>query len=456
MAPRNLSNRKERSADANLYLRLAQSANIEAVLVDFTKIAAEKGVRLYSVRFKRGGLERELKLSNAAAGGINELTVYVESGQTQLIVEFCEPVESAIICELKYAAHLAAYCIDLLAGGGLWLDKTEARIVERSPVIGGIIGESELIRKVREEIALAAGLDLSVLVIGERGVGKELVARGIHDASSRRGKPFVDINCGEFNSNLIESELFGHEKGAFTGANTRKIGLFEKADGGTLFLDEIGDLPQESQVKLLRVLQEHRIRRVGGTEAVEIDVRVVAATNRDLRREIDEGRFRSDLYDRLYRYFIRMPSLREHAADIPLLIRHYFPFIGFQEEAMELLCRHHWPGNVRQLISMIERLAAKAGGNRFITIESVRRELDAQQQFALAPGSAECLPAMREGEALKEYVCRVILTIYEMERARSGSHSAAACRLGMHRNTLTDWLAWARRHVAKPTTAQNH
>ena len=144
----------------------------------------------------------------------------------------------------------------------------------------------------------------------------------------------MDVNCAAFNQNLIESELFGHEKGAFTGAQTRKIGHFERADGGTLFLDEIGDLPQESQVKLLRVLQERRLRRVGGTEAVKIDIRLVAATNKDLRREIDEGRFRRDLYDRLRGYPIRTPALREHPTDIPILIAHYYPFVEFQEEAL--------------------------------------------------------------------------------------------------------------------------
>jgi transcriptional regulator with GAF, ATPase, and Fis domain len=458
MASRNLSNRKERSADASLYLRLAQSANIEGVLEDLTEIAAEKGIRLYSVSAKRGRLERELKLPNAGAvaGRIIELAVGVGGGQTHLVVKFLEPLDGAVVCELEYAAHLAALRIEILAGGSLRPDSEGTRNVGRSPLVDGLIGESELIRQVRQDIEIAAGLDLSVLIIGEPGTGKELVARGIHNASRRAGKPFVAVNCAAINPNLIESELFGHEKGAFTGAFARKPGRFERADGGTLFLDEIGDLPQQSQATLLRVLQEREFERVGGTQAIKIDVRVVAATNRDLRREIDEGRFRRDLYDRLRGYPIRTPSLRDRLTDIPILIRYYFPFLEFQEEALELLCRYHWPGNVRQLISLVERMAAKAGSSRIITIESVRREVDAEQMFALAPGGADCLPAMREGETLKEYVCRVILTIYEMERARSGSHSAVACRLGMHRNTLTDWLAWARQHVAKSTTAQNH
>jgi len=188
--------------------------------------------------------QRELKLPNAGAGAgrINQIAVCVKEGQTRLIVKFFEPVDSAVVCELKYATHLAAYRIELLARGEAPLDNPETRIVERPPVIGGLIGESELMREVRQEIAIAASIDLSVLITGEPGTGKELVARGIHEASSRRGGPFVDVNCAGFNQNLIESELFGHEKGAFTGAHTRKIGHFESAGGGTLFLDEIGDL----------------------------------------------------------------------------------------------------------------------------------------------------------------------------------------------------------------------
>ncbi len=358
--PRNLSNGKERSADASLYLRLAQSASIEGVLEDLTEIAAEKGIHLYSVSVKRGMFEREFKPPNAgaAAGRINELAVCAVGGQTRLVVKFLEPLDGAVVCELEYAAHLAALRIEILAGVVARPDRVGTRNVNRSPVIDGLVGESELIRQVRQNIEIAAGLDLSVLIIGEPGTGKELVARGIHKASSRAGKPFVAVNCAAINPNLIESELFGHEKGAFTGAFARKPGRFEKADGGTLFLDEIGDLPPQCQATLLRVLQEREFERVGGTQAIKIDIRIVAATNRDLRREIDEGRFRRDLYDRLCEYPIRTPSLKERPADIPILIRHYFHFIEFQEEALELLRRYHWPGNVRQLISMVKRMGA--------------------------------------------------------------------------------------------------
>ena len=308
--PRRLSNSNDRHVGASLCLRLAQSASIEEALEDLAKVAAEKGIHLYSVKLKRGSLEREFKLPNAVAviGKINELAVSVEGRQTQLVVKFLEPLDGAAVGELEYATHLAAHRIELLAGEKARIQREEAEGEERSAIIGELAGESEVMRGVRRDIEIAAGHDMNVLIIGEPGTGKELVAKGIHKASNRAKKPFVDVNAAALNSSLIESELFGHEKGAFTGANTRKIGRFEKADGGTLFLDEIGDLPLESQVKLLRVLQERKLERVGGTESIKIDIRLVAATNKDLRREVDEGRFRRDLYYRLRGYRIRTPA----------------------------------------------------------------------------------------------------------------------------------------------------
>jgi len=327
--------------------------------------------------------------------------------------------------------------------------------IDHSPAIGGLIGESDLIREVRRDIEIAANLDMSVLIVGEPGTGKELVARGIHDASSRRGRPFVAVNCARIDSDLIERELSGREKGAFARASARKLGRFDSANGGTLFLDEISVLIRQSQATLSRILEEREFKRVGVAEAIKVDVRLVAATNCDLLREIEVGRFRRGLYDLLHGYLIRTPSLREHPTDIPILIHHYFPFVELQEEALEMLCRFSWPGNVRQLRSMVERLAAKVGSDRIVTGDLARREIDAEQEPALAPDNTECFPRLRDGESLTEWVCRGVLAAYERERAHVGSHSAAARRLGMHRNTLTDWLAWARRHGAKSTTTPN-
>jgi transcriptional regulator with GAF, ATPase, and Fis domain len=448
--PRRLSNGNDRQVGASLCLRLAQSATIEEALWDLAEIAAEKGIHLYSIRVKRGRLVREFKPPNAAAatGKINEIEAGVEGRQTRLVEKFLEPLDGAAIGEFEYATHLAAHRIEILAGGEAHTQRGEAEGEERSAIIGELVGESDVMRGVRRDIEIVAGLDLNVLIIGEPGTGKELVAKGIHNASNRAKKAFVDVNVAALNSSLIESELFGHEKGAFTGANTRKIGRFEKAEGGTLFLDEIGDLPLESQVKLLRVLQERKLERVGGTESIKIDIRLVAATNKDLRREVHEGRFRRDLYYRLRGYRILTPALREHPTDIPNLIRHCYPSVEFQEGAMELLCHYDWPGNVRELRTMVECLAAKAGG-RIITTDLVRSEIYAEQQSALAPANTECFPRLREDETLTDYLCRGVLAIYERERANLGSHTATADRLGMHRNTLYDWLEWAREHVTK-------
>jgi transcriptional regulator with GAF, ATPase, and Fis domain len=405
MMPSNYSNRKECSSSASLFLRLAQSASIEEVVEDLAEVAAEKGIHLHSVRVKRGRLEREFKPPNAGAvaGRISEVATGVEGGQTHLVVRFYEPVDGAVVYELEIAAHLAARRIEVLAGGDGGAYQGEAEVEGRSVVIDGLIGESELIREVRENIAIAASLDLSVLIIGEPGTGKELVARGIHNASSRANKPFVDVNCAEFNPDLIQSKLFGHEKGAFMGTRASKIGCFEQASGGTLFLDEIDDLPRQSQAMLLRVMQERKLKRIGGTESINMDIRLIAAATYDLRREVAEGRFRRDLYDRLCGYPILTPSLREHLTDIPILIRHYFPFVEFQEGTLELLCRYHWPGNVRQLISTVERLAVKAGIGRVITTDQARRETDAEQKSVFAPGNTECFPKLREGETLIDY-----------------------------------------------------
>jgi DNA-binding NtrC family response regulator len=216
----------------------------------------------------------------------------------------------------------------------------------------------------------AAANDFSVLMEGESGTGKDLMARAIHLASARASGPFVAVNCGAMNSNLIESELFGHEKGAFTGAASRKFGRFERANSGTLFLDEVGELPLQDQVKLLRALQERRIERVGGTEEIEVDVRIIAATNRVLLDEVDAGNFRQDLYYRLAVMTFIMPALRDRVEDIPPLAHHFLarhcermklPVPSLTPEAETALLRHSWPGNVRELENLIERTLALNG-----------------------------------------------------------------------------------------------
>jgi len=227
----------------------------------------------------------------------------------------------------------------------------------------GIVGRSEAIRGVMETVIQVAPTNVSVLITGETGTGKELVARAIHRLSPRSANPFIAINCGAIPESLIESELFGHERGAFTGAVSRRKGAFEMAHGGTILLDEIGDMPLVTQVKILRALEDKEIRRIGGSESVKVDIRVLASTNVDLQEAVDEGKFRRDLYYRLKVVEIRIPPLRERREDIPLLLKtfvekykreHGVQFSGFSEEAIDMLVNYSWPGNVRELENLVE------------------------------------------------------------------------------------------------------
>lgn len=235
-----------------------------------------------------------------------------------------------------------------------------------------IIGNSHSLQKVFDSILVVAKAETSVLLLGESGTGKERVAECIHSLSSKRSKPFIKVNCAALPATLIESELFGHERGAFTGALEKRIGKFEQANGGTIFLDEIGEVPPEIQVKLLRVLQEKEIERVGGRETLRIDVRIIAATNRNLEKEIAEGRFRMDLYYRLNIFPITLPPLRDRKEDIPLLAIHFMHQFNrrngktindISDLALEKLMRYDWPGNIRELENLIERSILLANGN---------------------------------------------------------------------------------------------
>ena len=236
----------------------------------------------------------------------------------------------------------------------------------------GIIGESPAIQEVLVKIEQMAPVSATVLIEGESGTGKELVARAIHDLSPRRAKPFIAVNCAALPETLLESELFGHEKGAFTGAAERRLGRFELADGGTILLDEAGEMPPATQVKLLRVFEDQSFFRVGGTQPIKVDVRVVAATNKSLKEEVAIGRFRDDLFYRLDVLHIYLPPLRERRADIPLLVRRFIaqfakeharpdrPFKGITPEALQILVDADWPGNIRQLRNLIESMVVLA------------------------------------------------------------------------------------------------
>jgi nitrogen regulation protein NR(I) len=281
----------------------------------------------------------------------------------------------------------------------------------------GIIGQSPGLTELYTVLERVADSPTTVLITGESGTGKELVARALHDHSTRRDKPFIKVNCAAIPKELIESELFGYERGAFTGAVTSKPGRFELANGGTLFLDEIGEIPVEMQVKLLRALQESEFERVGGIKTMRVDVRLVAATNRDLKKLIAQQAFREDLFYRLNVVSIRLPALRERATDIPLLVEHFLRkfndrlkknVVGVEPEALDLLSAHGWPGNIRELENVMERAVLFCDAAR-LRVEDLPAELRgairAPGHAAVAPPDASVdLGSLPADGGLKEHV----------------------------------------------------
>jgi DNA-binding NtrC family response regulator len=322
---------------------------------------------------------------------------------------------------------------------------------QRLAAVTGLIGHSEAIREVLVKVEQMAPVSSTVLVEGESGTGKELVARAIHRLSPRRSKPFIAVNVGALPDTLLESELFGHEKGAFTGAAERRIGRFELAHTGTIFLDEIGDVPQSTQVKLLRVLEEREITRVGGVQSIRVDVRVVAATNNPLRQGVEDGRFRSDLYYRLNVLSIYLPPLRERKEDIPILVRRFItelsrehdrPFKGISPEVMEILVEYGWPGNVRELRNLVESMVVLAPGREIGPADIPRqiREGGSARFLPVHVGPAVRERAGVEGREL-EFIVRSLVELKlqveelrrqlgEEQRAREQLARAASSALG--------------------------
>jgi two-component system nitrogen regulation response regulator NtrX len=300
-----------------------------------------------------------------------------------------------------------------------------------------MVGRSPALEKLIGEIQLAGPSPARVLIQGENGTGKELVARALHAASPRREMPFVAVNCSAIPEDLIESELFGHERGAFTGATQARRGRFEEAHGGTLFLDEVADLSPRAQTKLLRVLEAGELTRVGGSRAIRVDARVVSATNRDLAAAVRAGDFREDLYFRLAVIPIAVPALRQRAEDVPLLVEHFAARVArdigrrppvFSPAALELLARHEFPGNVRELRNLVERMIIMNPGAT-IAPEPVRAALPA----IAADGAAAANAAGRLSDAVREFERRQIEAALQAE---GGNMTRAAERLGLERSHL--------------------
>ena len=309
-----------------------------------------------------------------------------------------------------------------------------------------IVGNSRALKLVLREIETVAPADSTVLIYGETGTGKELIARAVHNLSSRKSNAFVKLNCAAIPTGLLESELFGHEKGAFTGAISQRVGRFELAHRGTIFLDEVGEIPLELQPKLLRVLQEREFERLGSTRTLRTDARLIAATNRDLEAMVEGQKFRSDLFYRLNVFPVRVPALRERPEDIPLLVRHFTQQFArsmnkniesIPSETMSALCEYHWPGNIRELQNVIERAVILSSGPVLRVVLSDLKNNGASMpalENTKSASRAENLGSMQR--VLEETERKQILAALEESRWVVAGPKGAAARLGMKRSTL--------------------
>ena len=312
-----------------------------------------------------------------------------------------------------------------------------------------IVGKSQALRLVLEQVETVAPTDSTVLIYGETGTGKELIARAVHNLSARQSNGFVKLNCAAIPTGLLESELFGHERGAFTGAISQRIGRFELANRGTMFLDEIGEVPLELQPKLLRVLQEREFERLGSTRTLRTDARLIAATNRDLEALVSEQKFRSDLYYRLNVFPVRVPALRERPEDIPLLVRHFVQQFSrrmskaidtIPSETMNTLVKYSWPGNIRELQNVIERAVILTKGP-ILNIPGDDLRVSGANAIAAAAAAQNSAPAAVEGarnmrSVLDDTERQQILTALEQTNWTVAGPKGAAARLGMKRSTL--------------------
>jgi transcriptional regulator with GAF, ATPase, and Fis domain len=308
--------------------------------------------------------------------------------------------------------------------------------IDKASICDEIVGTSAALQSVLSLVSQVAPTDASVLVTGETGTGKELVARAIHRRSRRASRAFVSVNCAAIPRDLIASELFGHEKGAFTGAVQRRLGRFELAEGGTIFLDEVGELPMETQIALLRVLQEHEFERVGGTRTIATNVRVVAATNRNLQVAVAAGTFRSDLFYRLNVFPIEVPPLRERREDIPILVEYFIDrcarevgknITGIDKNSLELLQSYSWPGNIRELQNVIERSIIMCETENFSVDETWIPDRPVANESKSQPGFSTKLAAQEKD---------MIESALEESEGRVFGPSGAAARLGMPRSTV--------------------
>ncbi|MGH9699602.1 MAG: sigma-54-dependent transcriptional regulator [Candidatus Acidiferrales bacterium] len=410
------------AADAEEGLRLLNRVEFDLVVSDF-KLPGMSGLEFLGAAKRTNG---DLPVIIMTAYGTVESAVdAMKAGASDYVLKPFSLAELVLVIRKELAAcNLAEE------------NRTLREALRVKYQFDNIVGGSEKMQAVLGLIERVAPTNSTVLLGGESGVGKDLIARAIHQHSHRASGPFVKINSTAIPETLLESELFGYEKGAFSGATASKPGKFELADKGTLFLDEIGDIPLAIQVKLLRVLQEREFERLGGTKTLKVDVRLVAATNRDLRAALEEGTFREDLYYRLNVVAVDIPPLRDHKEDIPALVKVFIeryaresnkPVAGITPAAVKRLMDFHWPGNIRELQNVIERAVTLSEGT---TLDLADIHLDTPGQRAAISGSPAALPAGMTLDQWEEGAIREAL------RAASGNKSLAARTLGLSRNAL--------------------
>lgn len=416
------------ASDGRQALLLIASQPFDVVVTDIRMPGADGFEVLKAV--KHGAPDTEVILMTAYAS-VQKAVEAIKEGAYDYIQKPFEPDDvSLIVARALERKRLKAQAANL------------RRQIHELVGTQGLVGKGPAMRDVYAQIEQASTLDITALITGESGTGKELVARGIHAQSTRNNHLFIPVNCGALPADLVESELFGHVKGAFTGATGNKRGLFEEAHQGTIFLDEIGDLPLPAQVKLTRVLQEREVRRVGDTRSTKIDVRVIAATLHDLKAEVQAGRFREDLYYRLNVFPIRLPPLRERREDIPLLAGHFLEkyaraykrtISGLEPAALGALTRYPWPGNVRELENTLERAVAVCGGTE-IALQHLPEDVKGAQVAALPLELLVKLPYRDAIDGSRDRTSVDYLTA--LMRELRGNVTRAAERAGMERESL--------------------
>jgi DNA-binding NtrC family response regulator len=426
--------------------RLAAGGAADVILLDLVMPGTSGQDTLKEMRVRGFG---QPVIVVTATGGIDTVVQAMQAGATDFFVKPASP--ERIIVSIRNALSMGA-----LKGE---VDRLKKHASGRT-TFDDLIGQSPAMLMVKRLGERAARSGIPILITGESGVGKEVIARAVHGSSDRAGKPFVAVNCGAIPENLVESILFGHEKGSFTGAHEKHLGKFQEANGGTLFLDEVGELPLDIQVKLLRALQESEIDPIGAKRSIKVDVRIVSATNRDLSQAVKEGRFREDLFYRLNVFPVEAPCLRERKEDIPALVEHFIrrfnveegkSVVGAAPETLVCLTAHDWPGNVRQLENAVYRAIVLADAPYlqpydFPAISGVAAPQPAAQSAGPPPSAGEMLAAMpMEAQPVRILDDRGHLrTLEEIERdliqhaieVYAGHMSEVARRLGIGRSTL--------------------